>query len=110
MFNDSEVQLAQTVLQEIKNAAGSGFNYMVQGTIVSNELNLIGLAVTIFATIIVSAYVYSKEPNEKEGAAMGFGFLTFLVIGFLCVLVISCIQGIICPEYVLINSVLNRGC
>ena len=40
MFNNTEVQLAQTVLQEIKNAAGTGFGYMVQG-IVCPEYTLI---------------------------------------------------------------------
>lgn len=70
MFNETEVQLAQTVLNEIKNAAGSGFNYMVQGTIVSNELALIGLGVTILASLVVAAIAYMKDQRgDRAGSA-----------------------------------------
>lgn len=110
MFNDTEIQLAQTVLNEIKNAAGSGFNYMVQGTIVSNELSLMGLGVTILASLVIAGIAYiTEQGHDKSGSAFVYGFLTMLIVGILCLIATSCILGIICPEYTLINSLITRS-
>ena len=110
MFNDTEVQLAQTVLQEIKNAAGSGFNYMVQGTVISNVINLICLGITTLAALIVGCIAYTTTESEKLSSAISCGFLTLIVVGFLCLIGGSCVLGIVCPEYTLINSILMKGC
>lgn len=124
MEPNTELQIAQAVLGELKNSTAAitdaatqagtyGFQLMVAGTRFSGIASIISVTVFLIATYLVlwKGWIpYVKSWRDKEAQAI-FGIVGGTVI-FMALIVISdtlfdAIMSIAIPEYVVVNKLIE---
>ena len=124
MEPNTELQIAQAVLGELKNSTAAitdaasqagtyGFQLMVEGTRFSGIASIISFAVFLIATYLVfwkSWIPYVKSwPNEEAqvfGGVLG-GATILIALSIISDVLFDAIMSIAIPEYVVVNKLIE---
>ena len=124
MDPNTELQIAQAVLSELRNSTSAitdtasqagtyGFQLMVAGTRFSGIASIISLAVFLIATYLVfwkSWIPYAKSWQDEEAQVLvgvfgGAAILIILII--ISNMLFNSIMSIAIPEYVVVNKLIE---
>lgn len=113
-MNQEEMRLAVQILAELRNATGKGYDILVQGTVLSNYLDIFGVFLWIVSMIAISMYLYKKmEIKDRDGDTL-LGFIVLVcVIGVVLVFaynaILNGVLGIVAPEYTVLHSLVGSA-
>lgn len=108
-----EMELARSLLASVQNTTVQGWDILVRGTVISNAINLVTITLTLFLSFGVAWHGYRHDDSIDAGTN---AFLTFVLVGFLCLIALyvlagDALVGVFAPEYSLLNNLINRaGC
>jgi hypothetical protein len=106
-----EMELAKSILSGLKNATGYGYDVLISGTVLKNELDLIATAVWLIASVIFIKITYKRwkigENDDALPGYIGFLFIVLVIMAFLISIIEGLIFGMIAPQYVAMDRIIG---
>lgn len=106
-----EMQLAQSLLEGLKNATGYGYDVLISGTVLKNEFDLLATFVWLVASVLFIKFTYKRWNIGKNDDALpvyiGFLLIVLVVAAFLISIIEGSIFGIVAPQYVAMDRIIG---
>ena len=107
-----EMQLAQSLLEGLKNATGYGYDVLISGTVLKNELDLIATGIWLSFSCIAIWQINKRIDLSKNdgGDKVMFWFLVaccLLIFGIVISTIEGSVFGIIAPQYVAMDRIIG---
>jgi hypothetical protein len=107
-----EMELAKSILSGLKNATGYGYDVLISGTVLKNELDLIATGIWIAVSCAVIWHVNKRIDLSKRDAGDKMMFwcgvaCCLIVIAFLISIIEGSIFGMIAPQYVAMDRIIG---
>ena len=117
VLSQTEIELAQQMMNSVHNVSSQGYEIAVRGTVISGLSDLVMVLLGIIVTIIFIKQYLKWIPNQDDLSESGafcwgvvFSLAVFLVsaIGF-NVIFHGILMSVFAPEYVVITKVLESA-